>query len=94
MLLARVAHNLAGVPPGAWETYALVGNMPVPAMPPAKQPDRSPCVQRDLERKDGPGAAYSHGVWRAAAGAMALWKDERAPCARGSSTRMPWCAPC
>jgi hypothetical protein len=45
-------------------------------MPPPKEPDRDPCVQRDLERKDGPGAAYGHGVWRAAAGAMALWKDE------------------
>ena len=35
-------------------------------------------MQRDLERKDGPGAAYGagSGVWRAAAGIVALWKDE------------------
>ena len=33
-------------------------------------------MQRDLERKDGPGAKWGTGVWRATAGMVALWKDE------------------
>jgi hypothetical protein len=73
---ARLVHDLAGILPGACDTYALLGTTPASALPPAKQPERSQCVQRDLERKDGPGAAYGHGVGRAAAGALALWKDE------------------
>lgn len=76
---ARMAHDLAGVLPGACETYVLLGagdDAALAKLPPNKQPEHSPCVQRDLERKDGPGAAYGTGVWRAAAAIVALWKDE------------------
>jgi hypothetical protein len=73
---AKVVHDLAGVLPSACETYVLLGSTTADALPPAKRPEHAPCVQRDLERKDGPGAAYGYGVWRAAAGIVALWKDE------------------
>jgi hypothetical protein len=76
---AKLVHDLAGVLPGACETYVLLGSgdpASLEKLPPAKRPEHSPCVQRDLERKDGPGAAYGTGVWRAAAAIVALWKDE------------------
>jgi hypothetical protein len=74
--VSRRVHDLAGVMPGACDTYAMMSAVRADDIPPAKRPERSRCVQRDLERKDGPGATYGTGVWRAAAGAIALWKDE------------------
>jgi hypothetical protein len=32
-------------------------------------------VQKDLERKDGPGGTYGRGTFRATEAAVALWKD-------------------
>jgi hypothetical protein len=71
-----VVHDVALAIPGACETYVLMASEALEAMPPEKHPDHAPCVQRDLERKDGPGAASGFGVWRAMAGVVALWKDE------------------
>jgi hypothetical protein len=63
--------------PGACATYTALGNGIDPAsLPIEMMPDHSPCVQKDLARKDGPGGTYGRGVFRAAEAAVALWKDE------------------
>jgi hypothetical protein len=74
--VTKLVHDLAGVLPGACPTYAMMGGTPIERMPANRAPDTALCVQRDLERKDGPGARFGSGVGRAAAGAVALWKDE------------------
>ncbi|HEY5240566.1 MAG TPA: hypothetical protein VIJ22_03830 [Polyangiaceae bacterium] len=74
--VAKLVHDLSGVLPGACPTYALMGGTPVDRLPAGKGPDTAVCVQRDLERKDGPGARFGSGVWRAAAAIVALWKDD------------------
>lgn len=62
--------------PGACSSYAGLGaGKEIASFLPQESPDHSPCVQHDLERRDGPGPAYGDGIWRAAAGAAALWKD-------------------
>jgi hypothetical protein len=62
--------------PGACATYGAVGNgVDMASMPLEMMPDHSACVQKDLGRKDGPGGTYGRGAWRAAEGAVALWKD-------------------
>jgi hypothetical protein len=72
-MLSAVASSV----PGACETYGALGRgQTLASFAPAASPDHSPCVQHDLERKDGPGPAYGDGLWRAAAGAAALWRDE------------------
>jgi hypothetical protein len=48
-------------------------------------PDHSACVQRDLARRDGPGSNYGEGLFRAAAGALALWKAALAALHEGSA---------
>jgi hypothetical protein len=75
---AKLVHDLSEVLPGACPTYAMMGGTPAATLPAGKSPDTSLCVQRDLERKDGPGARFGmgSGVWRAAAGEVALWEDE------------------
>jgi hypothetical protein len=56
----------------------MMGGTAVENLPAGKRPDTALCVQRDLERKDGPGARFGlgAGVWRAAAAVVALWKDD------------------
>jgi len=67
--------DVAASIPGACPTYATLGGGASPdAMPPADSPDHSACVQHDLARTTGPGAAYGQGLFRGAAGALALWK--------------------
>jgi hypothetical protein len=69
-----VLHVAAAIP-GACNTYDLLGAGKNPdTMPPQDSPDHSACVQNDLARKDGPGSSYGQGLFRAAAGALALWK--------------------
>jgi hypothetical protein len=73
--------------PGACGTYArLARGADVASFSAPDSPDHSPCVQLDLERKGGPGAAYGDGLWRAAAGAAALWKDGARALLAGFST--------
>jgi hypothetical protein len=71
-----LVHDVAGALPGACPSYRLLASVPIDRMRPEQRPEHDPCVQRDLLRKDGPGAAYGFGLWRAAAGVVALWKDE------------------
>jgi hypothetical protein len=71
-----LVHDVAAALPGACPTYLQMATTPAAKMKPQDTPEHSPCVQRDLERKDGPGPAYGYGVWRAAAAVVALWKDE------------------
>src|SRR5262249_50061732 len=62
--------------PGACTTYGLLGSgAGTERLAPELSADHSPCVQKDLERKDGPGGTYGHGLFRAAEGAAALWRD-------------------
>jgi hypothetical protein len=80
--LADVAASI----PGACKTYeTLGGGAAVDAMPPADSPDHSACVQHDLMRKEGPGAGYGQGLFRGAAGALALWKAALAALHDGAS---------
>jgi hypothetical protein len=76
--VAKLVHDLSGVLPGACPTYAMMGGTAVEKLPAGKRPDTALCVQRDLERMDGPGARFGlgAGVWRAAAAVVALWKDD------------------
>ena len=77
---------VAAAVPGACKTYARIGAGEDPdAMQPQDSPDHDACVQRDLGRKDGPGAAYGQGLFRAAAGALALWKAELAALHEGAA---------
>ncbi len=82
---AFVADVAASIP-GACKTYEMLGGgASVDAMPPQDSPDHSACVQHDLGRKDGPGGAYGEGLFRGAAGALALWKDALAALHDGAS---------
>jgi hypothetical protein len=78
--------DVAAAIPGACKTYETLGGGADPdKMDPAESPDHSACVQHDLSRKDGPGAAYGQGLYRGAAGALASWKETVAALHEGSS---------
>src|SRR5262245_56931325 len=63
--------------PGACGTYtARGGGSEEKSLALDVMPDHSPSAQTDDGRKHGPGGAQGRGVWRAAGGAGALWKDE------------------
>jgi hypothetical protein len=68
--------EVTGAVPGACSTYMILGGGAEPqTLAPELTADHSPCVQKDLERRDGPGGKYGHGTWRGAEGALALWKN-------------------
>jgi hypothetical protein len=67
--------------PGACVTYRLTAEGA--AAPPEYIADHSPCVQRDLSRREGPGGTYGVGLWRAAAGALAFWTEAERALRRG-----------
>ncbi len=70
--------------PGACATYtALASGIEDKALPVEMMPDHSACVQKDLARKDGPGGTYGRGLFRAAEGALALWKETAAALREG-----------
>ncbi len=70
--------------PGACDTYARLGAGADDAtLPLTVQADHSPCVQRDLGRNGGPGGTYGFGIWRAAAGALAMTRDVAISLAEG-----------
>jgi len=78
--------DVAAAIPGACATYeGLSSGLDPDKMDPASSPDHSACVQRDLTRKDGPGAAYGQGLFRGTAGALASWKEMLAALHEGSS---------
>ncbi|MBX3216514.1 MAG: hypothetical protein KF850_31050 [Labilithrix sp.] len=66
--------------PGACPTYWLLGSGADPkTIPVDLTADHAACVQRDLARREGPGASYGSGHLRAVEGALALWREtERA----------------
>jgi hypothetical protein len=83
-LMSAVARSV----PGACDTYARLGaGGDVLAGPPERTADHSPCVQKDLERASGPKehGRYGTGVWRAALGALALWRDAVAALKEGAA---------
>ena len=71
---------VASAIPGACATYRLLGTGADPkSLPPELTAEHSACVQKDLMRRDGMGASYGSGTFRAAEGAIALWREaERA----------------
>jgi hypothetical protein len=85
-LLGAVAASI----PGACETYgAIARGDALEKMPPEIHPDHSACVQRDLTRREGPGGRYGTGVFRAAEGAAAMWRDEERALRIGSNVASP-----
>ena len=76
----EVLRAVAAALPGACPTYALLGRGEDPAkLPPELGPDHAACVQKDLSRREGPGASYGAGIARALEGSLALWREtERA----------------
>ena len=66
--------------PGACPTYELLGSGKDNAkLAPELRAEHSTCVQKHLSLRDGPGGRYGSGTFRAAEGAMALWREtERA----------------
>lgn len=66
--------DIASVVPAACRTYGLLaqGEKQLAAV---DDEDHSACVQADLSRRDGPGPLYGEGPFRAAAGALAAYRD-------------------
>jgi len=78
--------DVARAIPGACKTYEALGAGADPdAMPPQDSPDHAACVQHDLSRTLGPGGTYGQGLFRGAAGALALWKDALAALKEGAA---------
>ena len=77
---AETAKAIATAIPGACPTYYLVGtSKDATKIPPELTPEHASCVQRDLARREGPGASYGSGMFRALEGALAVWREtERA----------------
>lgn len=71
---------IASAIPGACATYQLIGAGTDPAKIPAElTADHAACVHKDLTRREGMGASYGEGTFRALEGALALWREtERA----------------
>jgi hypothetical protein len=71
---------VASAIPGACPTYWLLGSGSDPEKLAAEfSADHAACVHRDLGRREGPGAGYGTGTFRALEGSLALWREtERA----------------
>ena len=74
--VTALVHDAAGVLPGACEAYVRLASDGPGVLRADVRPDGPPCVARDLQRQTGSLASGRHGVWRAAAGMQALWRDE------------------
>jgi hypothetical protein len=71
-MMRRVAARI----PGACPTYELLGAGKDNAkLAPELRSEHSTCVQKHLSLRDGPGGRYGSGTFRAAEGAMALWRE-------------------
>ena len=66
--------------PGACETYVKLGaGVDLKMLKPEETPDHSPCVHKDLSRREGPGPRYGEGMLRAGEAAATLLREtERA----------------
>ena len=74
--LAPFFADIASVVPGTCRTYGLMGAGKTSELLAATDDaDHSACVQADLSRRDGPGPLYGEGAFRAAAGALAAYRD-------------------
>lgn len=71
---------VVGAVPGACPTYWLLASgADARSLPIELTADHAACVQHDLARREGPGASYGTGHFRALEGALALWREmERA----------------
>jgi hypothetical protein len=71
---------IAAAIPGACPTYQLIGaNTEASRIPAELSADHAACVHKDLTRREGMGASYGEGTFRALEGALALWREtERA----------------
>lgn len=71
---------VAGAIPGACPTYWLLGSGTDPsALAAEHSAEHSACVHKDLQRREGAGASYGAGTFRALEGSLALWREaERA----------------
>lgn len=81
---------VAGALPGACPTYHLVGaGRDTSKLPAELSPDHAACVQHDLARREGPGARYGFGVFRALEGALALWRESERALRMGLTVSSP-----
>jgi hypothetical protein len=71
---------VASAVPGACPTYWLLGSGSDPTKLAAEHSaEHAACVHKDLGRREGPGAGYGSGTFRALEGSLALWREaERA----------------
>lgn len=86
---AALAREIAGAVPGACPTYYYMQNADISKLPAAVAPDYAACVQRDLGRRTGPGAAYGQGVFRGAEGAMSFFRAAEAALRLGLEVASP-----
>ena len=86
---AELAKAIASAIPGACPTYHHIGDTPASKLPAALEPDHAACVQHDLSRRDGPGPGYGFGTFRAAEGAMSLWRATEAALRLGAKVSPP-----
>jgi hypothetical protein len=67
---------IASAIPGACPTYQLIGAGTEAAKIRAElSADHAACVHKDLTRREGMGASYGEGTFRALEGALALWRE-------------------
>ena len=67
---------VAGAIPGACPTYWLLGTGADPTTLAAEHSaEHASCVHKDLARREGPGASYGSGTFRALEGSVALWRE-------------------
>ena len=86
----KLMGEIAKAVPGACNTYAMIARGDaLSSFAPEDHPDHSACVQRDLSRRDGPGGRYGNGVFRAAEGAAALWREEERALRMGAGAASP-----
>lgn len=88
---ARAAMKaVAGAIPGACPTYWLLGAGADPkSLAPELSAEHSACVQKDLSRREGLGASYGEGVFRALEGSLALWRESERALRRGAAVSAP-----
>jgi hypothetical protein len=74
--MKAIASSIAGACP----TYWILGNGTDPStLAPELSAEHSACIQHDLKRREGVGASYGAGTFRALEGSLALWREaERA----------------
>lgn len=87
---AETLAAIASAIPGACPTYHLLGAGIEPAKIPAElNADHAACVHKDLTRREGMGASYGEGTFRALEGALALWRETERALRIGLSSAEP-----